>query len=107
MKKAAMHIVTLTVISASVSTVLAAGTKTGRGETLFNDKCAACHMNGDNSINDKTLRTKDLLKANLRNKNDIVRFLRDNNTSMPKFSKKELPDKDASEIAKYILKTFK
>jgi cytochrome c6 len=91
----------------SVATGLATEVKAGRGENLFREKCAVCHPDGNNSINDKTLKQKDLVKANLNSSDAFIKYLRTNNSPMPKFDKKELPDLDARELTGYILKTFK
>lgn len=96
--------VALLLIVASAGTGMA---KENRGEALFREKCAGCHPDGDNTVNDKTLKRKDMVRANLKSGNDIVRFLRANSTAMPKYDKKELPDRDAREIAGYILRTFR
>lgn len=107
MKKYALVSLLVLVSSAVAVAGQAKGTKVGRGDALFKEKCAGCHPDGDNTVNDKTLKRKDLVKANLKSRKDIVRFLRANNTSMPKYDRKELSDRDAGEIADYILKTFR
>lgn len=100
-------------LSASGSAVFAedaakakAGTKSG--EALFKQHCTMCHPEGGNIINaKKTLRGKDLKANNIKSAGDIVKVMRNPGPGMNKFDEKTLPDKEAKEIAEYILKTFK
>lgn len=78
------------------------------GETLFKENCSPCHPGGGNIINpQKTLHKKDREANNLKEAPDIVSKMRNPGPGMTKFDEKTLPDKDAKEIADYILKTFK
>ena len=78
------------------------------GEALFKEYCYACHPEGGNIINpSKTLNKKDREANNIKKSEDIVRIMRNPGPGMPKFDDKTIPDKDAKEIAEYILKTFK
>ena len=78
------------------------------GEELFKHNCAVCHPDGENIINkDKTLYKEDLDEHGIRKLDDIVKLMRNPGPGMTKFDEKKIPDKDAIEIAKYILKTFK
>lgn len=78
------------------------------GEAMFKKHCAICHRDGGNIVNPKkTLYKKDLDASNFKKADDIVRLMRNGGTGMPKFNEKTIPDKDATEIAEYILKTFK
>jgi len=78
------------------------------GEAKFKEHCTLCHPDGGNIINaKKTLHKKDLIANNINNEGDIVRIVRKPGPGMTTFDAKTLSDKDAGEIAKYILKTFK
>lgn len=82
--------------------------ETAKGEALFKQYCAVCHPEGGNTINPKkTLHKKDLDANRIRNKEDIVRLMRKPGPGMLPFDEKTIPDKNAKEIAEYILKTFK
>lgn len=79
-----------------------------KGETLFKQHCEMCHPNGENIVNPKkTLHTKDLKANNITKPEDIVKTMRNPGPGMTPFDAKTVPDKDAMEIARYILKTFK
>ncbi len=78
------------------------------GEALFKEHCSPCHADGGNIINPKkTLKKKDLDANNIKKAGDIVKIMRTPGPGMTKFDDKTIPDKDAKEIAEYILKTFK
>jgi cytochrome c6 len=77
-------------------------------EELFKHNCAVCHPDGENVINkDKTLHKKDLDEHGIKKPADIVKLMRNPGPGMKRFDEKTISDKDAIEIAKYILKTFK
>jgi len=78
------------------------------GEELFKHNCAVCHPDGQNIITkDKTLHKEDLDEHGIKKLADIVKLMRNPGPGMTKFDEKTISDKDAIEIAKYILKTFK
>jgi cytochrome c6 len=78
------------------------------GEALFNQHCAVCHPDGGNIINPAfTLHKKDLQAHNITKPGDIIEKMRNPGAGMTKFDKDTISDKDAGEIADYILKTFK
>ncbi len=107
MKRGVIVTVTVCALGAFAAVGLAAEAK-GKGEALFKEKCAACHPGGGNVMNaKKTLKKKDLTANKIRNAADIVKYMRNPGPGMTKFDAKSLPDKDAKEIASYILKTFK
>jgi cytochrome c6 len=82
--------------------------KETQGKALFNQHCAVCHPNGGNIINPNFTLKKENLKAHKISKpGDIVKKMRNPGPGMTKFDKKTISDKDAKEIAEYILKTFK
>ncbi|RJQ50194.1 MAG: cytochrome C [Nitrospiraceae bacterium] len=84
------------------------GAESGLGETLFKHNCAVCHPDGGNVINaEKTLRRKDLDANGIKKPEDIVGIMRNPGPGMRQFDESTIPDKDAKELAKYILKTFK
>jgi cytochrome c6 len=100
-------------LSASGSAVFAdnaakAKSGTTSGEVLFKQHCSMCHPEGGNIINPKkSLREKSLQASNIRSAEDIVKVMRKPGPGMTKFDEKTLPDKEAKEIAEYILKAFK
>jgi cytochrome c6 len=78
------------------------------GEAGFKQNCAVCHPDGGNIINPKkTLHKKDLDANNVKNAEDIIKLMRKPGPGMTAFDANTVPDKDAKEIANYILTTFK
>lgn len=78
------------------------------GEKLYKQHCAVCHPNGGNIVNPKkTLHKKDLEASGIRKAEDIIKTMRNPGPGMLKFDAKTIPDKEAKEIAEYIMKTFK
>ena len=78
------------------------------GEAKFKEHCALCHLDGGNIINEnKTLHKKDLGANKIKTEADIIMIMRKPGPGMTTFDAKTLPDRDAGEIAAYILKTFK
>jgi len=78
------------------------------GEDLFKQNCAVCHVDGGNIVNPKkTLHKQDREANKVMSVKDIVHIMRNPGPGMIKFDEKTIPDKDAKEIAEYILKTFK
>jgi len=78
------------------------------GEKLFMNNCAVCHKDGGNIINSaKTLKRKDLNANNIKAPADIMKNMRNPGPGMTKFDTTAIPDKEAMEIAEYILKTFR
>lgn len=80
----------------------------GMGQELFEMHCAKCHPEGDNIINpEKTLMKKDLDANGIKSAADIVRLMRSPGPGMVPFDEKTIPDKDAKEIAEYVLRAFR
>jgi mono/diheme cytochrome c family protein len=78
------------------------------GEELFKQMCAACHLDGGNTVNPKkTLHGKTLVTNNITKPEDIVKIMRNPGTGMNKFDEATLPEKEAMAIAEYVLNTFK
>ncbi len=78
------------------------------GEKLFARHCAVCHPQGGNIINPKkTLKKADLEARNIKSEEELVAFFRTGAPGMPKFDETAIPNNDARELARYILKTFK
>ncbi len=78
------------------------------GEAEFKEHCVACHAGGGNIIRpEKTLSRKDREKHGIKTANDIVKLMRKPGPGMTAYDKKAISDKEAKEIAKYIIKTFK
>ncbi|HWR59082.1 MAG TPA: c-type cytochrome [Thermodesulfovibrionales bacterium] len=99
-------VVVMIFVCAGIGFTKEAGKKSG--ETLFKEYCAPCHPDGGNVVNaKKSLHKKDLDANKIKKPGDIVKKMRNPGPSMTKFDKKTIPDKEAKEIAEYILKTFK
>lgn len=82
--------------------------ETGEGESLFKQHCSVCHLDGGNIINpQKTLHKKDREANKVKTAQDIINKMRNPGPGMSTFDEKMISDKDAKEIAEYILKTFK
>lgn len=78
------------------------------GEALFKQHCAVCHPDGGNIVKpEHTLRGKALAMHKITKPEDIVKVMRNPEQGMTKFDETAIPDKDAAEIARYILDTFK
>ncbi len=78
-----------------------------RGESLFKQHCSVCHPDGGNNVNpQKTLHKKDRETNGVKTAADIVNKMRNPGPGMTKFDEKTVPDKDAKEIAEYVLATF-
>lgn len=101
-----MKPVTTLLVTLTASTL--AATAFADGSAIFKAKCISCHPNGGNVINkEKTLHKKELAANKLRSVHDVVKYLRNPGPGMTKYDMKSLPDKDAKEVAEYIMKTFK
>ncbi|MDA8413904.1 MAG: c-type cytochrome [Desulfobacteraceae bacterium] len=78
------------------------------GEALFKQHCAVCHPDGGNIVKPEyTLHAKSLTKHKITKPEDIVKVMRNPEQGMTRFDETAIPDKDAAEIARYILDTFK
>jgi len=103
--------VLLSVLAIAVFVFVAAGVAKEaekKGGALFKQNCSPCHPDGGNIINpQKTLHKKDREANGVKKAADIVSKMRNPGPGMTKFDEKTIPDKDAKEIAEYILKTFK
>ncbi|MBZ0156436.1 MAG: c-type cytochrome [Alphaproteobacteria bacterium] len=77
------------------------------GEALFKKHCSVCHPNGGNVINPKkTLKKADLAANGIKAPGDIVKKMRRPGPGMTQFDSAKVPDKEALEIAEYVLATF-
>ena len=86
----------------------AAEKKESAGAKLFQEKCAACHPDGGNIIKPSmTLRKKDMNANGIKTAEDIIAKMRNPGPGMTRFDAKAISDKDAKEIAQYILQTYK
>ncbi|MGE5189215.1 MAG: c-type cytochrome [Gemmatimonadota bacterium] len=82
--------------------------KEAAGAKLFEQHCAACHPKGGNIINPAfTLHAKDRKVHGVVTAKDIVGKMRNPGPGMTRFDAKTIPDKEAREIADYILEAFK
>jgi len=78
------------------------------GEELFKKNCSVCHPDGDNIVNPrKTLHKKDLDANGVKSSADIIKKMRNPGPGMTKFDETMIADREAKEIAAYIIKTFK
>jgi len=78
------------------------------GEAEFKKNCTVCHPDGGNIINPKkTLHKKDRDANGVRNAEDIIGLMRKPGPGMTPFDANTISDREASEIATYILTTFK
>ena len=78
------------------------------GEAGFKKNCAVCHPDGGNIMNaKKTLHKKDMDAHNVKTAGDIIKLMRKPGPGMTAFDANTVSDKDAKEIADYILTTFK
>jgi cytochrome c6 len=105
---AAVGLAAVAALFLGVQGVSADAGKGSTGKQEFEKHCAMCHPEGGNIINaKKTLHGKDLKANNISKPEDIVKVMRNPGPGMTKFDKKTISDKEAMEIAKYILKAFK
>ena len=78
------------------------------GAAAFEANCSECHPGGRNVVTPaKDLRTLTLKANGIVSAQDIVAKMRKPGPGMTKFDPAELPDKEALEIARYILATFR
>ncbi len=95
-------------LAASAGGLNAAEKKESKGEKLFKQHCVACHPDGGNIINPAfKLDKKDREAHGVKTVTDIVGKMRNPGPGMTRFDAKTVSDKDAKEIAEYILKTYK
>jgi cytochrome c6 len=86
----------------------AAEKKESAGAKLYQQHCAACHPDGGNIIKPAlTLRKKDMDARGVKTAEDIVGKMRNPGPGMTRFDAKTVSDKDAKEIAQYILQAYK
>jgi len=86
----------------------AAEKKDSAGANLFQQNCAACHPGGGNIIKPAlSLHKKDMDAHGVKTVDDIIGKMRNPGPGMTRFEAKTLSDKDAKEIASYILQAFK
>jgi len=101
----------VTVIAVSFFALTGCADETQRetqGESAFNEHCMTCHPGGNNIFDSsKTLHKKDLDAHNIKTPEDIVHIMRNPGPQMTQFSKDDIPDNVAKEIAEYILKNLK
>jgi len=103
MKKQLLVTIGTVILAITSSTAIAAS-----GEALFKQHCAVCHPDGGNIINPKrTLAKKDLDQHGIKNREDVVKYMRKPGPGMPAFDAKTITDKDANALAEYVLKTYK
>jgi cytochrome c6 len=78
------------------------------GEKLFSLHCASCHPGGSNTITpSKTLKTADLQAGMITTPEDIIQKIRNPGPGMPRYTEAMIPEKEALQIARYILRTFR
>ncbi len=107
MKK--LFFVAILAVSITSMAAFAFGAKASesKGEKLFMANCKVCHPDGGNIVNPKkTLHKADREANGVKTAEDIIKRMRNPGPGMTKFDEKTIPDKEAHEIASYILKTF-
>ncbi len=108
MKKKLFSLVVVFGICCTVVSVSAEAASLKAGEKLFMANCNVCHPHGGNIVNPgKTLHKKDRDAHNVKTAADIMKIMRHPGPGMTTFDEKTIPDKDAKEIAEYVIKTFK
>jgi len=102
-------VLVITVAMLSLSMFASVGFCDTKGAKQSFDKfCASCHPNGGNIMNaQKTLSKKSMAARGIKNEKDIVAKMRNPGPGMSKFDAKAVPEKEATAIAGYVLKTFK
>jgi cytochrome c6 len=96
------------VLVLSVAGLNAAEKKEPKGAKLFQQHCAACHPNGGNIIKPAmTLHKKEMDAHGVKTAKDIVGKMRNPGPGMTRFDTNTVSDKDAKEIAEYILQAYK
>ncbi len=88
-------------VAACVGMMSVAAFAAETGETIFKAKCASCHPDGGNIMKPK---------ANLKGIKDpkkVTAKIRKGGGGMPAFDAKAFSDADATQVADYIVKTFK
>jgi cytochrome c6 len=106
MKKTLLGIVVVFALCSSAAYVFAEK-GSDKGEAKFKALCSVCHPNGENVMNPKkTLHKQDREANNVKTADDIVAKMRNPGPGMTKFDEKTVSNKDAHEIAEYIMKTF-
>ncbi len=77
------------------------------GAALFKQYCSPCHPDGGNvSDPERTLHGSALRAHHINRAEDIIRIMRHPISRMIRFDESTISDKDAREIADYVLKTF-
>ena len=105
--KVALLVVSMCLVL-SAAGLNAAEKQESAGAKLFQQHCAACHPDGGNIIKPAmTLHKKDLDAHGVKTAKDIVGKMRNPGPGMSRFDTKTVSDKDAMEIAEYILKAYK
>ncbi len=95
-------------LSVPAAALYGAEKKESAGAKLFEQHCAACHPKGGNIINPAfTLQKKSRDAHGVKTAKDIVGKMRKPGPGMTAFDAKTISDKDAMQIAEYIIKTFK
>ena len=109
MKSVLIAVAAIFAVSVFVMTGFADDTqKESSGESAFNEYCMVCHPGGNNIFNpSKTLHKNDLVANNIKTPEDIVKIMRNPGPQMTQFSKNDIPDNTAKEIAEYILKNLR
>jgi len=109
MKKIALFVIAVLIVAGMGAAAYAQKSAAkNSGEAEFKEHCAVCHPDGGNIINQKkTLHKKDREANNVKTAADIIQTMRKPGPGMTAFDAKTLSDKEAREIANYILKTFK
>jgi cytochrome c6 len=100
------------IILATLVTSLVAGCsnplESPSGKQLYSLHCASCHPGGANTIHpSKTLKSADLKANMITTPQDIVQMMRNPGPGMPRFTDAMIPEREALQIARYVLTTFR
>ena len=110
MKKTMISMAILLAVCLSATTGFC-DTKKGEkidGKKEFEEYCAGCHPDGGNTINaQKPLHSKSLKANGVKSEKDIIAKMRNPGPGMTRFDDKTISNKEATAIAKYIMKAFK
>ena len=78
------------------------------GEANFKKHCEACHPNGGNVLRPAKNLSRTVRERNgVKTADDIVKLMRKPGADMTAFNEKALSEKDAINIAEYVVKVFK
>jgi cytochrome c6 len=103
MKKLFAVIVGLVALVSLVLPRPALAANIANGAAIFSNKCAACHMGGNNAVNpQKTLKQEDLTQYGMDSAAAIIAQVTNGKAAMPKFGG-QISEVDIEDVAAYVL----